>query len=84
MACQAPEQVGLVSTFGVESVGDAVTRVGELAGQVVVPKQAVSGIGWLARFLDTEGNLFPVWRSDESAARGHVSGAVQLDASANV
>ncbi|MGD9030847.1 MAG: hypothetical protein PVG25_13665, partial [Anaerolineae bacterium] len=84
MARQAPEQVGLVSTFGVESVDDAIARVEELGGQVVMPKQAVPGMGWLAHFLDTEGNLFAVWQSDESAARGHVSGAVQLDASGNV
>jgi predicted enzyme related to lactoylglutathione lyase len=68
MARQAPEQVGLVSYFGVESVDDALARVEELGGQVVMPKQAVPEMGWLAHFLDTEGNLFAVWQSDESAA----------------
>jgi predicted enzyme related to lactoylglutathione lyase len=68
MARQAPEQVGLVSYFAVESVDDAVARVQELGGQVVMPKQAVPGMGWLAHFLDTEGNLIAVWQSDESAA----------------
>jgi predicted enzyme related to lactoylglutathione lyase len=68
MAREGPEQVGLVSYFGVESVDDAVARVEELGGTVVVPKQAVPGMGWPAHFLDTEGNLFAVWQSDESAA----------------
>ncbi|MGD2178582.1 MAG: VOC family protein [Anaerolineae bacterium] len=68
MAREAPEQVGLVSYFGVESVDDAVARVEELGGQVVMPKQAVPGMGWLAHFLDTEGNLFAVWQNDESAS----------------
>lgn len=33
-----------------------------------MPKQAVLGTAWLAYFLDTEGNLFAVWQSDEPAA----------------
>jgi predicted enzyme related to lactoylglutathione lyase len=67
MAREVPEQVGLVSYFSVESVDDTVARVEELGGQVLVPKQAVPGMGWLAQFLDTEGNPFAVWQSDESA-----------------
>ncbi len=68
MGREAPEEVGLVSTFGVESVDDAVARVEELGGKVVMPKQTVLGMGWLAHFLDPEDNLFAVWQSDESAA----------------
>lgn len=68
MARQAPDQVGLVSYFGVESVDDAIAKVEALGGKVVLPKQAVPGMGWLAQFLDTEGNLLAVWQGDESAA----------------
>ncbi|MGD9029556.1 MAG: hypothetical protein PVG25_07055 [Anaerolineae bacterium] len=68
MAREAPEQVGLVNYFGVESFEDAVARVEELGGQVVMPKQVVPGMGWLAHFLDTERNLFAVWQIEASAA----------------
>jgi predicted enzyme related to lactoylglutathione lyase len=68
MERETPEQEGLVSYFGVESVDDALARVEELGGQVVVPKQPAPGMGWFAHFLDPEGNLFAVWQSDESAA----------------
>jgi predicted enzyme related to lactoylglutathione lyase len=68
MARESPEQVGLVNYIGVESVDDIVGQVVELGGQVTVPKQAVPGMGWMAHFLDTEGNAIAVWQSDESAA----------------
>ena len=67
MARESPEQVGLVNYFGVESVDDAVAKVVELGGQVVVPKQTVPGMGSMAHFLDPEGNLFAVWQGDEAA-----------------
>jgi predicted enzyme related to lactoylglutathione lyase len=66
MAREAPEQVGLVTYFGVESVDETIAKVEELGGTVVVPKQGVPGMGWLAHFLDPEGNLFAVWQSGES------------------
>jgi hypothetical protein len=65
MARETPEQVGLVTYFGVESVDDAIARVEELGGTVVMPKQEVPGMGWWAHCLDTEGNPFAVWQSEE-------------------
>lgn len=37
-------------------------------GAVVLPKMAVPGVGWLAYFRDTEGNVFGMMESDESAS----------------
>jgi predicted enzyme related to lactoylglutathione lyase len=68
MARQSPDQVGLITYFGVESIDDTTARVRELGGTVVVPKQEVPGMGWLATYLDPEGNLFAVWQSAESAS----------------
>ena len=68
MARQAPDQVGLVSYFGVESVAESAAKVEALGGKVVVPKAPVPGMGWFAQCLDTEGNLFALWESDTNAA----------------
>jgi predicted enzyme related to lactoylglutathione lyase len=67
MARQAPGQA-IVNYIQVESVDDHVAQVQELGGQVLLPKSPVPGMGWFAQFLDTEGNCFAVWQSDESAA----------------
>lgn len=67
MARQA-EGEGIVNYIQVESVEEYVTKVEELGGQVLYPKSPVPGMGWFAQFLDTEGNCFAIWESDESAA----------------
>ena len=67
MARQAEGQ-GIVNYLQVESVEEYVTKVEELGGQVLYPKSPVPGMGWFAQFLDTEGNCFAIWESDESAA----------------
>lgn len=59
---------GTVNTIDVASVDDTIARVTEAGGTVVVPKMAVPGVGWLAYFTDTEGNVFGMMEADESAA----------------
>ncbi|MGZ4902728.1 MAG: VOC family protein [Halobacteriota archaeon] len=61
-----PEQV-TVDTISVASVDDAVKKVVEAGGTVMRPKQAVSGVGYLAYCVDTEGNVFGVMQMDPSA-----------------
>ncbi|MGD2147391.1 MAG: VOC family protein [Anaerolineae bacterium] len=63
MARESPEQVDLVDYFGVESVEDTVAKVVELGGRVVVPKQAVPGIGWMAHFSTPKGTCLPSGRA---------------------
>ena len=67
MKRQAPGQ-GPVSYVQVESVADYAAKVEELGGKVIVPRSPVPGMGWLAHFVDTEGNVFALWESDESAS----------------
>ncbi len=43
-------------------------KVAGLGGVVVVPKMAIPGVGWLAYFKDTEGNILGAMQSDEKAA----------------
>jgi uncharacterized protein len=49
-----------VCTIGVESLEDVERRVPEAGGTQVVPRDEVPGVGWLAYFKDTEGNIFGV------------------------
>jgi hypothetical protein len=37
-------------------------------GSIAVPKMAIPGVGWLAYFKDTEGNIFGIMQDDPSAA----------------
>jgi predicted enzyme related to lactoylglutathione lyase len=65
----APRQPGAVvtNTIDVPSVDDYVKRITDAGGEVVVPKMAVPGVGWLAYLKDTEGNLFGIMTSDMEA-----------------
>lgn len=59
---------GATNTIDVASVDDAIARVTAAGGAVVLPKMAVPGVGWLAYFRDTEGNVFGMMEADESAS----------------
>jgi predicted enzyme related to lactoylglutathione lyase len=56
-----------VNTVEVESVDAACAKV-TAGGQVVLPKMAVPGVGWLAYCTDTEGLIFGVHEPDPQAA----------------
>jgi uncharacterized protein len=62
------EGAGTICTLGVESLDASTDKVQELGGEVVAPKMAVPGVGWLAYCRDTEGILFGLLQPDESAA----------------
>lgn len=57
-----------VCTVDVASVDDSVAKALAAGGAVALPKMAIKGVGWLAYCKDTEGNIFGVMQSDESAA----------------
>ena len=67
MKRQAPGQ-GVVNYVQVESVADFSSKCEELGGKTIVPKSPVPGMGWFAHFVDTEGNVFALWQTDDSAA----------------
>ena len=54
----APQPViGLECSFAVQDV-DAIARAVEAnGGKILMPKAAIRGVGWVVKFLDTEGNL---------------------------
>lgn len=57
--------VCIVDSSNLDASLATVERAG---GSVVVPKMALQGVGWLAYAKDTEGNIFGMMQSDQSAA----------------
>lgn len=51
----------------VKSVDEYCSKVEQLGGKVDVTKMAVPGMGYLAYCLDTEGNSFGIWETNENA-----------------
>jgi len=56
-----------INTIDVPSVDEFMTRITRNGGQVVMPKRAVPGVGWMAYCQDTEGNVFGIMQEDRSA-----------------
>jgi predicted enzyme related to lactoylglutathione lyase len=56
-----------VNTIDVPSVDEFSKKIEKNGGKIVMPKHAVPGVGWLVYIKDTEGNMFGMMQSDESA-----------------
>ena len=57
-----------VCTIDVESLDASTASVTSAGGVMAVPKMPIKGVGWLAYFHDTEGNLFGMMQNDPKAA----------------
>eukprot|EP01034_Spumella_vulgaris_P005359 gene5359-6833_t len=63
-----PEKIiGLECTVSVENVDEIVKRVTHKGGKILMPKTAIPYVGWVIKFLDTEGNLVCAMQTDNSA-----------------
>jgi predicted enzyme related to lactoylglutathione lyase len=56
-----------INTVQVASIEEAIAKVTASGGQVMVPKMAIPGVGWLAYCTDTEGGIFGIHVPDPSA-----------------
>jgi predicted enzyme related to lactoylglutathione lyase len=54
-------------TIDVDIIDDTTAAIAQHGGSVALPKMPIPGVGWLAYFKDTEGNIFGVMQSDETA-----------------
>lgn len=54
-------------TISVVSLDEATKKITEAGGKIEKPKSAIPGVGWFARFTDTEGNAFGLMESDMNA-----------------
>ncbi len=59
--------IGLECTMEVDSVDNIIKRVQYSGGKILMPKTAIPYVGWIAKFLDTEGNLVCAMQSDNEA-----------------
>lgn len=55
------------NTVDVPSVDEFTQKIEAAGGKVVAPRMAVAGVGYLAYVQDTEGNVFGMMETDESA-----------------
>jgi len=56
---------GPVATFMVDSIDESAGKITAAGGKMHVPKTAIGGgMGYFARFVDSEGNLLGIWSSN--------------------
>ena len=60
--------IAYVCTLAVEDLDATAGTVEQHGGTIAMPKDVIPGVGWLAYFKDTEGNMFGVMQPDMSAA----------------
>lgn len=53
----------VTNTVDVPSVDDFCAKITQAGGEIVVPKMEIPGVGYLAYFKDTEGNIFGIMES---------------------
>ena len=56
------------NTVDVPSVDEYVDKVTASGGKVIMPKQAIPGVGYMAYLQDTEGNTFGIMQMDQSVS----------------
>jgi len=61
------EDDAVVNTIDVSSIDETVKKIEENGGLIVRPKSVIPGVGYLAYFKDTEGNLWGIMQSDSNA-----------------
>ena len=56
-----------INYYTVDSIDEALAKVGELGGKVLVGKTAIPYVGYNAQCVDTEGNSLGLWQNDKDA-----------------
>jgi uncharacterized protein len=56
-----------INTIGVDSVDAYVEKAVRNGAKIAKPKMTISGVGYQAYCLDTEGNVFGIFQPDEKA-----------------
>lgn len=63
---QGPDDI-VVNTIGVSSIDDTIKKITKSGGKIIRPKSTIPGVGYVAYFKDTEGNVWGIMQSDMSA-----------------
>ncbi len=59
--------IGLECTISVENLDNTITKIKNSGGEILMPKTAIPYVGWITKFLDTEGNLVCAMQADQDA-----------------
>ncbi len=57
----------VVNTIDVDDVDEIIEKIKDNSGEIVRPKHAVPGVGWLAYFKDVEGIVTGIMQEDPNA-----------------
>jgi predicted enzyme related to lactoylglutathione lyase len=60
--------IAYVCTIDVADIDATIAKATAEGATEALPKMTVQGVGWLAYFKDTEGNIFGMLQADRSAA----------------
>jgi len=66
MKRERPEE-NTVFTIGVPSADEYAVKIEKAGGKILVPKNAIPGVGYIVTCLDSEGNVFGVMEDDPDA-----------------
>lgn len=58
--------IGLEYSIGVENIDDVIEKV-QSNGGILMPKTTIPYVGWITKFLDTEGDLICGTQYDKTA-----------------
>jgi predicted enzyme related to lactoylglutathione lyase len=58
--------IAYVCTIDVPNADEFAIKVEKNGGQIVIPKNAIPGVGWLVYCKDTEGNIFGIMQNDRN------------------
>lgn len=59
--------IGLECSISVENIDTVIEKIKQNGGEILMEKTAIPYVGWIAKFLDTEGNLLCAIQYDNSA-----------------
>ena len=57
----------VINTIDVDDIDDVIKKIKSKGGEIVKPKHAVPGVGWLAYFKDSEGVMSGIMQNDPNA-----------------
>ena len=67
MSRRTPETPAITNTIHVEDIDAAMASIEQAGGKIVMPKMNLPGVGQMANFEDTEGNVWGLIQFEEGA-----------------
>jgi predicted enzyme related to lactoylglutathione lyase len=68
----------LANSIHVENIDEAIKKIEQAGGEVVVPKKPIPTVGWLAFFTDPDGNVHGILQYDSTVEEKEVKISEEL------